>query len=472
MDGLRDEDDFFDRKADEESRAILRIAQAVADNLNSRWEKPFDWRSLLPKHGPGVVADAKRGTDKYLFPSWPEKLDRTFPKAYFAYSSEYEAFVANSGDDSMVSKREPPARFLAVPKTLKGPRMVASEPTSHQFIQLGLMRWMRENLPYPLHACLDFRSQEPSRVLCETASRNGDLATVDLSAASDRLSCWVVERVFRRAPALLEAFHAARTRWLINATGIGEPYFLFLRKYAPMGNGTTFPVQSIVYAIFSIAAILYQDGRRVNNQTILEAIREIRVFGDDIILPSRAVRPLATLFSEVQLEINWMKTHSTGFFRESCGKDAFQGHDVTPLYLASLELKDSPEGLVSWLDVLKNARQHCYHYLEMAMESQIPEKYLVGLPRTDRELGCLTLPSYYGIGIDFHPLTRRRYNRKLFRIDAFVLALVAKPVRGKRESDANLVQYWTDSPKPDSLWESGFVVRNRQKLLWRWVPMM
>ncbi|YP_010771469.1 RNA-directed RNA polymerase, partial [ssRNA phage Zoerhiza.4_22] len=434
--------DLFDKD-------LLKVVQAVSDNLMSRWSAEFDWRSVFPKHGPGVVADAKRGTDKYLFPSWPNKLERVFPHSYFANSSEYEAY-ANPEDDQYNLNQEFPVRLLAVPKTLKGPRMVASEPTSHQFIQLGLMRWMREHLPQPLKHCLNFRDQEPSRRLCVIASLGGHLATVDLSSASDRLSCWTVERVFRRSPDLLDAFQACRTRWLVNATGHGDPYLIRLNKYAPMGNGTTFPVQSIVYAIMSIASIIYTDGSLVNNKTIDAAARGVRVFGDDIIISSSAVPNLTRVLELNQLKVNQMKTHITGRFRESCGMDAFRGQDVTPVYLASLELSHSPEGLVSWTDVVKNARKAELFRLEEALSDMIPEGTLAKMPRTDWNLGCLSLPSYYGVSLTLPDAMKRRYNRNLFRWEIYALALEAKPVRVKRETDANLVQYWTDSPKPDS----------------------
>jgi hypothetical protein len=473
-DGLRFEPeswaDPLEDWMNQELGQLVSCIQAVADNLMKRWKSAFDWREVFPKHGPGSVADAKRGADKYLFPTWPKKLDDLFPRSYFAYSSEYAAW-AEAGEPSARLFHEPPVRLLAVPKVLKGPRMVASEPTSHQFIQLGLMRWMRDNLPAPLNHCLDFKDQTPSRDLCLLASKKGDLATVDLSAASDRLSCWTVERIFRGSPDLLDALHASRTRWIFNATKHGDPYYLKLKKYAPMGNGTTFPVQSIVYAIVSIASIIFLDRDRVNNVSILKAAKEVRVFGDDIILPSRAVGPLANALSYLQLKVNRMKTHVNGHFRESCGMDAFNGEEVTPLYLAGLELKDSPEGLISWLDVMKNAKSARLYQLMEAMWAKIPNRYLKGIPVTDRNLGCLTLPSYYGNALTLHPLTRVRFNRKLFRREALCLVKETKPVRGKRETDANLVQYWTDSPKPDSLWESGFVVRDRSKLTLRWVAL-
>ena len=369
---------------------LLVAFQLVSDILSLGFKRQFDWRSLRPKHGKGAVADAKTGTDKYQFPTWPDKLDSVFPISYFACSRE--DMLAHHEELHARFRREPPVRLLAVPKDYRGPRMIASEPTSHQFIQLGLMRWLRKNLPKSLTQCLDFQRQEPSRVLCLQASVTGDMATVDLSAASDRLSCWTVERVFRQAPSLLQALHAARSRWLVNASGYGEPYYLSLRKYAPMGNGTTFPVQSIVYAMCCIAAILFEEGSSINKKTIHDAASRCRVYGDDIILPSRAVPTLTLLLEHLQLVVNHGKTHVSGHFRESCGCDAFRGQDVTPGYLRDLELGGKPQDLVSWLDVLKTMHSKHHHWLVEEMKSQIPAKWRSLLPCIDRPLGCLTLP--------------------------------------------------------------------------------
>lgn len=484
FDSLRASDDMVGIK-DHIPRPLLEIVERVADHLMARWAKQFDYRELRPRHGPGTVADAGRKADKFLFPTWSPKLECGFPHSYFAWSSEYEAFcasfspVAASDDVRLGAPSEPPVRLKHVPKTLKSPRMIASEPTSHQFLQLGLMRWMRENLPSPLHHCLDFRNQVLSQEACLAASRTGTSATVDLSAASDRLSCWTVERVFRRAPALLQALFHSRSRWLVNDVKldnkqVGERYYLRLRKYAPMGNGTTFPVQSIVYAIFSIAAVLYENGtlaRNLTNGRIRQAAREVRVFGDDIVLPSRATTSLFLILDYFQLKVNHMKTHVVGHFRESCGMDAFRGEDVTPLYLADLELGDKPHHLVSWLDVMKNAKSRNLHWLCSRMEEEIPAEWLNFLPHSDADLGCLTLPSIFTGTTFLAPKNKVRWNPGLQRQEVLGLVLTTKQKKSKRETDSNLVQYWTDSPEPDSPWESGFVVENRILLRKRWVPM-
>lgn len=457
-DGYRATPDFVSHR-DECPLPLLRIMQAVSDSVVCRFPE-VDWRDIKPRHGPGAVADAKSGTDKYLFPTWPRKLDGFFPYSYFGQSRE-DLHLEVSTSMSIV---EPPAKLLAVPKTLKAPRLIASEPIAHQYIQLGMMRWIRKHLPSPLRITIDFLDQLPSRAACHKASIQGDIATVDLSSASDRLSCWTVERVFRTNPSVLEALHACRTRWLRNATGVGEPYFLVLKKFAAMGSGTTFPVQSIVYALAGIAAILYEGNGKVSYDTITRAARRIRVFGDDIILPSHAVPSLALLLRHLQLKVNVMKTHYMGHFRESCGMDSYNGFDVTPLYLRDLELGQSAEDIVSWIDVSNNAYSKGLWHLSEAMLRTIPSETMALLPQSDEEMGCLSIRCYNPA-----PHKKVRYNRDLHYEETLGLVIQGGSLRRKRESHQNLLQYFVEEPSPEIIWSAGYDVRKRIRLRKRWV---
>ena len=249
-------------QGDHVPRPLLRTLDDVCRIVSSTMPE-VNPRDVNPSHGPGAVADAKSKSDKYHFPNWPAKLDGYFPWTLFAQSREdmhLEEAVA-------FGVQERPAKLIAVPKTLKSPRLIASEPVAHQYLQLGMMDWLRRYLPHQIRPSINFRSQQPSRDACLRASKSGDHATVDLSSASDRLSCWVVERAFAANWSLLEALHACRTRWLVNSTGHGERYHLLLRKYAPQGNGTTFPVQTIIYTMICIAVVLYLGGHKVTSRS-------------------------------------------------------------------------------------------------------------------------------------------------------------------------------------------------------------
>jgi hypothetical protein len=442
-------------------RPLLKILDEVTSRLSSRFGS-FDWRAITPKHGPGAVADAKTGSDKYLFPTWPVKLESVFPYTYFAQHREDLHLEC----DHLPSPIELPARLLAVPKTLKGPRMIASEPTSHQFIQLGLMEWMREHLPRSLGLCINFKDQTVSQRFCLDASKSGVFGTVDLSAASDRLTCWVVERVFKSNPAFLDALFASRTRTLTNACSAGEMFTLTLKKFAPMGSGVTFPVQTVCYAMFCIAVLLYERGLKPTEAMINLCARDIRVFGDDIIMPSSAVPTLANLLTYLWLKVNASKTHYRGRFRESCGVDGFNGVDVTPLYLSSLSLRSAAIDLESWVDVSNNAYSKGLWCLSDTMVKLIPSAVRARLPVSHKALGCLTLRTYQPTTLN----GKVRISKHLHRPEVLGLSFEVKLDKRRRESHASLLQYFLEKPRPDTNWESGYVVTSRSRLRKRWVP--
>lgn len=458
LDSYRRQPDLVSNR-DECPRPLLAVLDRVSQILSSGFGE-LDWRDIVPRHGPGAVADARTGTDKYLFPNWPKKLEGTFPFCYFGQSREDLHLDVNID----VSPHEPPSRLIAVPKTLKGPRMIASEPISHQYLQLGIMQWMRKNLPNPLRSCIDFLDQTPSRELCLRASRDGSIATVDLSAASDRLSCWVVERAFKSNSSLLRALHACRTRWLVNSTGLGERYFLKLKKFAPMGSGVTFPVQTVIYAYASIAAILYEEGGKINLRSISRAAGKVRVFGDDILLPSSAVYSLAHLLTHLELKVNVSKSHWIGRFRESCGMDAFCGYDVTPLYIRDFEPGTTAESLVSWVDVSNNAYSKGLWHLCEYLTLKLPKATRKLLPVSPRSLSCLTLLSY-----STSQFARTRVNHDLQCKEVLGICVEYKVERGQRETHQNLLQYFVEAPKPESFWTAGFVMRVRLRLRKQWV---
>jgi len=284
----------------------LRRAMGTLDDvvrLLSSQVEAFDSSALVPRHGPGAVADMRTGGDKYSFPSWSRRLDHYFSYEYFAYSTEEWAYE----DGKTPSNEEVPARLSAVPKTLDKPRLITIEPTAHQFIQQGLMKWIRRTLPNPLRLSIDFLDQEPSRALAREASISGDLVTVDLSSASDRLSCWTIERAFHNYGGILPYLYATRSRDVCipaDLNDAGAEKTVNLKKFAGMGSAVTFPVQSIVYACCAIAACIVESGFQATPRNIEYWAGQIRVFGDDIILPKPALAQLGLILGELQLKIN------------------------------------------------------------------------------------------------------------------------------------------------------------------------
>jgi hypothetical protein len=149
-----------------------------------------------------------------------------------------------------------------------------------------------------------------------------------LSSASDRLSLQVVKEAFSHRPRFLEALLASRTP----NVDLGNQSKISLKKYAGMGNATTFPVQSLVFACLAITAIT-QSEKHLTSEKVRNAARNVRVFGDDIIIRREHYQDVADWIHSFGLKINQGKTFKDGYFRESCGVDSYRGYDVTPVYL-------------------------------------------------------------------------------------------------------------------------------------------
>jgi hypothetical protein len=129
---------------------------------------------------------------------------------------------------------------------------------------------------------------------------------------------------------------------------------IILKKCFTQGNACTFPVQTIIYSMVAISAVLASRGLKISTRSITEAGREVRVFGDDIIVPSDALEMLTRYLGFLQLKVNPSKTFHKGRFRESCGVDAFAGVDVTPARIRSLSDHPSHEDAQSMLESANN----------------------------------------------------------------------------------------------------------------------
>lgn len=355
--GLEGPEDF-------DFRRVLETCQRTADILVTGLGviSPDDIRG---KHGPGAVSDQKRAGDKYAFPSWPARLDVLFPFDYHG-SLNSEPGVNNLGETIDASWAAEPNSYLTdVPKTAKGPRLIAEEPVCHQWIQQGIADLFRRAVAKSrLGVMIDFFDQKPSQEACRKASLEGKYATIDLSAASDRLSCSVVQRIFRRHPLLLEQMARCRTRFIKQDQYEDLPKLHKLRKFASMGSALTFPVQSVVFATIAAGVgLALQPTRHVD-----DVCAEVRVFGDDIIVPVDWVDCLGRVLSGLGLKVNMDKSFSTGRIRESCGLHAWGGYTITPFRLRHVFSRTNGASHLSWVQASSNAHLmglwHTSKYLE------------------------------------------------------------------------------------------------------------
>lgn len=444
-------------EADREIRSSvndLETLQQVCDRVSSQFgDLHVEGRTELPKHGPGVVANLRRGTSKFQFPEWSTKVEAIFPQDLYGSTRFGVPFDPDHGGVELCSETsEHYSKLIAVPKTMKGPRLIAAEPVQHQWLQQLVRNQLESRLSSTsLRSCIFFRSQEVNGSRAVEGSLSGNLATIDLSSASDRLSCWTVERTFRANFTILERLHACRTRWLRNVVDPYQDEYLILKKFAPQGSAVTFPVQSIVYACVAIASVILSKGERVTSRSIESASRQVSVFGDDIIVPKDACRYTFSLLHDLGLKVNEDKTFFEGNFRESCGFDAFRGEVVTPPYLAKPGRWTQPNELESFIEIANNYFRKGYWHVASWLDAQydrLSHRIPVVRVNSDRP----GKESFCGAKLDH---LQKRWSKSLHREEVRTVTFISKvPILPTTGRDA-LFQYFIENPDPQTKWESG-----------------
>ena len=421
----------------------------------------MDIWAIRPKHGPGAVSERGKVL-KYEFHTWPRKLEGVFPSDWF---SSHDLISRVESD------REPPARMFAVPKTQKGPRLIAAEPVAHQWIQGGILRWLEDRIQSCfLGLSIDFRQQEYSRVLALEASKTREFATVDLSAASDRVSTRLVQYVFQGHHTLLDALHASRSRSLLIPGGLASylpnDTLLLLRKFAPMGSACTFPIQTIIFTMIAhFALACAEQDFECTQDAFRRRATKIRVFGDDIIIATEAVGHLYRILASLGLKVNEGKSFSKGHFREACGMDAYNGVDVTPGYIRKLYQTSDPESLVSVVECSNNLYKKGLWRLADRFLKTVPQAELNILPVSRQDVGSVSLFTFCD-----QPLqSRKRWNKDYQRWEYRFLTVTGKTRYSELTGTASVLQYLMEEPDPMLPWRSGQPERTRHRKIVAWV---
>jgi hypothetical protein len=438
--------------------SLLTDVQRVAD-YTSALLGYFDPDGLIGRHGPGAVSDLPSGGYKFNFPGWNSRLECAFPyDLHGVLNSGIGSEDAGLDGSPPLSLEEGASELLHVPKTRKKPRLIAEEPTANQWCQQAVAQELRRRVGRsPLGNSISFFDQVPSQVDCLSASMSGQRATLDLSSASDRLSCCVVEKIFRRNLTLLRLLSATRTRYCV--FGPTAPYraTLRLRKYASMGSALTFPVQSIVFAVLAIGVGFHLSGRGRLTKRHYDALsRSVRVFGDDIIVPKHWVDPLVSLLDTLGLRVNKSKSFREGNFRESCGMYAYRGYEVTPVRFQHAYVTDAATAW-SYVDSSNHAFLKGFWNLSIWIEQTVLQGYR--FPAVDRRLPPVGLVTN-SVGID--PTFKRGWDpylqREFIRIPRFLRRKESRPVTnglslyseliGRSYVDRSMGTLWAPEPSP------------------------
>jgi len=171
--------------------------------------------------------------------------------------------------------------------------------------------------------------QTKNRELARQGSVTDGYVTIDLESASDSMSIKMLEST------LPSDFF----RWLVglrcpltDVPGLG--YFA-TDMISTMGNGFTFPLQTMLFSAVVIAAarvrgikISYPRGNCTGT---------FGVNGDDIIVERVIADDVLSLLRLLGFKVNRDKSFFEGPFRESCGGDYYLGHPVRGVYVKALD---------------------------------------------------------------------------------------------------------------------------------------
>lgn len=199
------------------------------------------------------------------------------------------------------------AKLAFVPKNWKAHRGTVTEPTLNGYWQLAHGDFMTRRLR---QYGIDLKDQSINQRWARQGSIDGSIATIDLRSASDQISRELVK-------ALLPRSWYARLDALRSDTVAYNGELINLEKFSSMGNGYTFPLESLIFWALTWA---------------VKPSGVVSVYGDDIICESSVYDSVVAVLEACGFSVNLEKSYATGYFRESCGKDFFLGVDTRPVF--------------------------------------------------------------------------------------------------------------------------------------------
>jgi len=313
------------------SESDLREFVTMSDMLYGRVFTELDGDiysgRYLPKHGPGSTADGLLGNQKFLQVVWTERLEKAGLNAGENLLPNWRFYDQLAGVDFLEPGAEVPVQVTLVPKTLKTPRVIAMEPACMQYMQQAILQRLLAHLSKDnlLARVIGFDDQVPNQELALRGSIDNRTATLDLSDASDRVSNQLVRAMLHRWPHLFGAVDATRSR----RAKLPEGGVIRLSKFASMGSALCFPMEAMVFTTLIFMGIQRSLNTSLCRRSLWGFADEVRVFGDDLIVPRDHVPTVVSTLEHFGARVGTDKSFWTGKFRESCGKEYFNGTDVS-----------------------------------------------------------------------------------------------------------------------------------------------
>jgi len=249
------------------------------------------------------------------------KLYSGWVKGYPLWAESEETRFAHAGQPLLVDHN----LLSFVPKDNRVSRVICTEPSLNMYYQLGLKGVLESRIRSFFG--IDFAwQQEINRLLAKRSSLDDRLSTIDLSSASDSVSSkmlhWLLPKPFY---GLLMLLRSKNTR-------LPSGEIVPLGMISSMGNGFTFPLQTLIFAavlraVYKVMGVIPVPPPRGAD------LCNYAVYGYDIICCRETAGMVIRTLQLLGFNVNKEKSFVEGPFKESCGLDAYRGHDVRGVYL-------------------------------------------------------------------------------------------------------------------------------------------
>lgn len=257
--------------------------------------------------------------------SWDKANYGHFQYPNYAYSNEM--------DTNEYRDLANQSHVQAVPKSYKAARVIAIENSNNGFFLQSCRSALRR---YQLTTggvdYFDSENQDRNAALAIENSVTHEMATVDLSSASDSITVALARQVL---PAnVVEAIISHRAEKLVYTDSYTAKDKKVRRQkritshiFLTSGNPCTFECEGIIFASIALAATHYVE------RMLHKKLHKPSVFGDDCIVDVMVYDTFCEFLDKLGFKVNLEKSFTgSSDFRESCGTDAYKGQWVSTKY--------------------------------------------------------------------------------------------------------------------------------------------
>jgi hypothetical protein len=307
---------------------IMKILAAGEHGKGTSTECPFVASTVYHKYKSTTLYSTRKAKNYAkaaisLNRRWYHYLDGCEIRTKVPFLHSSPAYVESQLLDEVIAISDH-ERISFVEKDAKTMRPIGIGNTLNMYLQLGVKKILGEKL---LKVGVDLTNQQKNQNMARMGSLVGSVgdgkrpeqySTIDLASASDTVSIGICEL-------LLPSDWFGLLCDLRHESGVLDDEVIVYNKMSAMGNGFTFPLESLLFWAIARATAEVKG-------FILDK-EDLAVYGDDLICPLMFAPDLITNLEFSGFTVNSEKSFIQGSFKESCGADYYQGINVRPYYL-------------------------------------------------------------------------------------------------------------------------------------------